>query len=245
MANLITGARMLCALLLLCFPAFSPAFYALYLLGGLTDMIDGTVARMTGTACEAGARLDTAADLLFAAVCLIRPPAGPAISRLSSALDRRHRGSQALLFALGLHGAQALSRRTFSFEQAYRHAALSASPDDLFLRPALQRQSCLPARLSFRARRRMAQGPGISARKKMKRPASAGRFIFCTFIAPPHGKACGYLSLTARAPPASSKQNAPAAARLPRPYILRSAARPARYAPPVRTPPSSSAHPST
>lgn len=72
MANLITGARMLCALPLLCFSAFSPAFYALYLLGGLTDMIDGTVARMTGTACEAGARLDTAADLLFAAVCLIR-----------------------------------------------------------------------------------------------------------------------------------------------------------------------------
>lgn len=72
MADLITGARMLCAPLLLCFPVLSPAFYALYLLGGLTDMIDGTVARMTGTASEAGARLDTAADLLFTAICLFR-----------------------------------------------------------------------------------------------------------------------------------------------------------------------------
>ena len=35
-------------------------------------MIDGAVARKTGTASEAGARLDTIADIVFVAVCLIK-----------------------------------------------------------------------------------------------------------------------------------------------------------------------------
>jgi hypothetical protein len=33
---------------------FSPAFYALYIASGVSDMIDGTVARKTGTASEFG-----------------------------------------------------------------------------------------------------------------------------------------------------------------------------------------------
>ncbi len=40
---------------------FSPAFYILYLTGGLSDMIDGTVARRTKTVSEFGERIDTAA----------------------------------------------------------------------------------------------------------------------------------------------------------------------------------------
>ena len=35
-------------------------------------MIDGAVARRTGTASEFGARLDTIADIVFVAVCLIK-----------------------------------------------------------------------------------------------------------------------------------------------------------------------------
>ena len=35
-------------------------------------MIDGTVARKTGTASEFGSRLDTIADVVFVAVCLIK-----------------------------------------------------------------------------------------------------------------------------------------------------------------------------
>ena len=70
MANLITGIRILAsAALLLCQP-LSPAFYVLYLIAGISDMIDGPVARRTGTAGDFGAKLDTAADLLFVAVCL-------------------------------------------------------------------------------------------------------------------------------------------------------------------------------
>ena len=49
MANLITGGRILCSVFLLFPQVFSPAFYALYLTAGLTDMLDGAVARKTQT----------------------------------------------------------------------------------------------------------------------------------------------------------------------------------------------------
>ena len=72
MANRITACRILLSLLLLTFPAFSAGFYAVYLLGGLTDMIDGAVARRTGTVSAFGARLDTAADFAFAVGVLLK-----------------------------------------------------------------------------------------------------------------------------------------------------------------------------
>ena len=72
MANLITVVRIICSIVLLSCPVFSPAFYILYILAGITDMADGAVARKTGTVSEFGSRLDTAADLVFAAVCLIK-----------------------------------------------------------------------------------------------------------------------------------------------------------------------------
>ena len=72
MANLLTGIRILCALALLFCQPFSPSFIVLYLIAGLTDMIDGAVARKTNTASELGAKLDTAADFVFVAACLIK-----------------------------------------------------------------------------------------------------------------------------------------------------------------------------
>ena len=70
LANLITGTRILCSTALLFCPAFSPSFVVLYLVSGLTDMVDGAVARKTGTVSAFGAKLDTAADFVFVAVCL-------------------------------------------------------------------------------------------------------------------------------------------------------------------------------
>ena len=72
LANIITGIRIALSVALLFFPAFSPAFYALYLTAGLTDVLDGIAARKTGGESEFGERLDTAADLVFFAACLIR-----------------------------------------------------------------------------------------------------------------------------------------------------------------------------
>ena len=70
MANVITSIRIVCSAAVLFFRPFSPAFYALYAVAGISDMIDGAAARKTATASEFGARLDTAADFVFAAVCL-------------------------------------------------------------------------------------------------------------------------------------------------------------------------------
>lgn len=72
MANFITGIRVVCGVLLLFCPVLSRSFYGLYLLGGFTDMIDGTVARKTGRESAFGARLDTGADFIFVAACLFK-----------------------------------------------------------------------------------------------------------------------------------------------------------------------------
>ena len=72
MANIITGIRIVCSIALLFCPLFSQAFYALYITAGISDMIDGTVARKTGTVSELGAKLDTAADFVLVVVCLSR-----------------------------------------------------------------------------------------------------------------------------------------------------------------------------
>ena len=72
MANILTGMRILLSAALLACPAFSPVFYGVYVTAGLTDMIDGTVARKTNSVSGFGARLDTLADLALVTACLIR-----------------------------------------------------------------------------------------------------------------------------------------------------------------------------
>ena len=72
MANLITGLRIIFSIGLLFCPVPSAAFFALYLGAGFTDMIDGTVARITHTESEFGSKLDTIADFVFVAVCLVK-----------------------------------------------------------------------------------------------------------------------------------------------------------------------------
>ena len=71
-ANLLTGCRILGSILLLFFPAFSVAFYSIYLFCGLSDMIDGTIARKTNSTSEFGSQLDTAADFIFVMASLFK-----------------------------------------------------------------------------------------------------------------------------------------------------------------------------
>ena len=71
-ANIITGSRIVLSLSLLLIPLTSAWFCVIYLLCGLSDMIDGTVARRTKSASEFGARLDTVSDLVFMTVALIK-----------------------------------------------------------------------------------------------------------------------------------------------------------------------------
>ncbi|MBO4721788.1 MAG: CDP-alcohol phosphatidyltransferase family protein [Muribaculaceae bacterium] len=71
-ANIITGIRVLCSIVLLFCTALSPAFYTLYIIAGASDVLDGWVARRTNLASELGAKLDSAADCFFVVVCLIK-----------------------------------------------------------------------------------------------------------------------------------------------------------------------------
>ena len=71
-ANIITGARIVLSLPLLLIPLTSAWFCVIYLLCGLSDMIDGIVARRTNSASEFGARLDTVSDFVFMTVALIK-----------------------------------------------------------------------------------------------------------------------------------------------------------------------------
>ena len=72
MANAITIFRMAASIVLLFCPVFSPAFYVFYIVAGVSDMLDGFVARKTDTVSRFGARLDTIADQVFVIVCLIK-----------------------------------------------------------------------------------------------------------------------------------------------------------------------------
>jgi len=72
LANILTGCRILGSILLLVFPAFSVAFYIIYLFCGFSDMIDGTIARKTNSTSKFGSQLDTIADLIFVAASLVK-----------------------------------------------------------------------------------------------------------------------------------------------------------------------------
>ena len=67
-ANIITLCRILGSIGLLFCPVFSACFYGLYIFCGLTDMVDGTIARKTGAASSFGSMLDSVADFLFVIV---------------------------------------------------------------------------------------------------------------------------------------------------------------------------------
>lgn len=72
MADTVTAARMAASLFLLFLPMKSIWFLVIYTVSGLTDVLDGWLARKYGNASEFGARLDSIADLLFYSVLLIR-----------------------------------------------------------------------------------------------------------------------------------------------------------------------------
>lgn len=65
MADTVTTMRMGASAFLLFIPLKSIGFLVVYTFAGLTDVLDGWLARKTGRANEFGARLDSIADLLF------------------------------------------------------------------------------------------------------------------------------------------------------------------------------------
>lgn len=71
-ANAITVSRIVLSASILFPPALSAKFFAVYSLCGISDMADGFIARKTGTESELGAKLDSIADAVFVAACLIK-----------------------------------------------------------------------------------------------------------------------------------------------------------------------------
>ena len=72
MANTVTFSRIAASIVLLFCPVFSSAFYVFYIAAGVSDMLDGFVARKTNTVSNLGERLDTIADFVFVVACLIK-----------------------------------------------------------------------------------------------------------------------------------------------------------------------------
>ena len=72
MANIITCIRIICGIGLVFFRPFSQWFYLIYITGGLSDVLDGFIARRLKTESGFGARLDTIADLVFVIVVLLK-----------------------------------------------------------------------------------------------------------------------------------------------------------------------------
>lgn len=72
LANYLTGIRIIGAGLLYFIRPLTLPFYIIYTLCGITDALDGWIARKTGSESAFGARLDSIADLLLYGAMLVR-----------------------------------------------------------------------------------------------------------------------------------------------------------------------------
>ena len=70
--NVISAARIVGTVCLLIMEPLTPLFLVIYSLTGISDVLDGAIARKYGTSSELGAKLDSIADLLFYTLILIR-----------------------------------------------------------------------------------------------------------------------------------------------------------------------------
>lgn len=69
--NIITLSRIPMSAALLFVQSSPGCFWAFYLLCGLSDILDGAIARRTGTESRLGEKLDTIADIIFVTVWMI------------------------------------------------------------------------------------------------------------------------------------------------------------------------------
>ena len=137
--NALTVLRILAAPGLALTRPFSPEFCALYALCGVTDAADGWLARRLGVAGNLGARLDSAADLLFFACAMVR-----LLAAIWSALPQTVR--------LGVIGVAALRMLSAIFATAKRrplappHTLLNkATGLAVFALPFCFRMACFPS----------------------------------------------------------------------------------------------------
>ena len=71
-ADSVTSVRIALSILLLFFSADTNRFLIVYTAAGVTDVLDGLIARKIGAVGEFGARLDSIADLMFYGIMLVK-----------------------------------------------------------------------------------------------------------------------------------------------------------------------------
>lgn len=69
--NCISFFRIILSVILIFVKPLSIAFYVIYIVCGFSDIIDGFIARKTGTTSRLGEKLDSMADLIMAGVLLV------------------------------------------------------------------------------------------------------------------------------------------------------------------------------
>ena len=70
--NFLTFLRIVCAIGLIFTESVGDLFFILYLVCGITDAVDGTIARLTGTASDFGAKFDSIADIMFYSIMILK-----------------------------------------------------------------------------------------------------------------------------------------------------------------------------
>ena len=71
-ANYISISRIIMSILLIITKTFSIPFYIIYIYSGLSDMVDGFVARKYNITSEIGAKIDSIADIVFILVAIVK-----------------------------------------------------------------------------------------------------------------------------------------------------------------------------
>ena len=72
LANYISVSRAIMSLMLLIPDTFSIAFSIIYIYCGISDMLDGFIARKSKNESKIGARLDSVSDIIFVIVAMIK-----------------------------------------------------------------------------------------------------------------------------------------------------------------------------
>ena len=71
-ANYISISRAIMSIILLIPETFSITFYIIYIYCGISDMLDGFIARKSKNESKIGARLDSISDIIFVIVAMIK-----------------------------------------------------------------------------------------------------------------------------------------------------------------------------
>ena len=71
-ANYLSVSRVIMAIILAILETCSLTFYIIYIYCGISDMLDGYIARKTKSTSKIGARLDSIADIIFVIVAMVK-----------------------------------------------------------------------------------------------------------------------------------------------------------------------------